>query len=280
MEWIKSLLELIQHNKILYIIAVPVVLGLCSTAIFFIKNKVDPPDKHRKIRYFIITLILCVITEFIPLFISVYYPYIDGDNHDGYLKLSFYDGSFAYHNYIGQEVIYESDVFLFDRSYFDNAIAPTVYITIMDDTNRIVYDSKSEHMDSCLIDLKYGTYTLIASCDNYQKYNVTLTLTPDNKTSDVWQHRIYFLPDIYIATDIKVQVQNKDGIPYNNIDISIGIPGYSLTETVDEHGVFDELFVLAKGEYLVYISDEGLHGRFVVNELTNDESLIVVTLTD
>ena len=201
-----------------------------------------------------------------------YYP-------DGYLKLSFYDGGFSYRNYDGQEVIYKDDIITFDRAYFNDEIESTVYITIIDDdTNQIVYDGKSEHMDSYLIGLPYGTYILIASCDSYQKYNATITLSPNNKTSDVWRHRIYFLPDTYIANDVKVQVLSKDGIPYSNIEVSIGIPGYSFTETVDENGVFNELFVLKKGEYLVYIQGAGLHGRFFVNELTNDESLIVVTL--
>lgn len=135
-------------------------------------------------------------------------------------------------------------------------------------------------MNSYLIGLPYGTYKLIASCDNYQKYIATITLSTENKISDVWRHRIFFLPDTYIANDIKVQVQSNDGIPYSNIEVSINARGYSLNETVDENGVIDELFVLAKGEYLVYISGEGLRGRFVVNESTSDESIIVVTLDE
>lgn len=151
MEWVKNILKIIQNNRNLYIIAVPVVLGLCSTVIYYIQecfdkhiNQKTSSDKHRMIKHVIITFILCVIVEFIPLFVSVFFPPIVREEPDGYLKLTFYDGSFAYRSYIGQEVVYKDDIITFDRAYFEFEIESTVYITIIDDdTNQIVYDGKS-----------------------------------------------------------------------------------------------------------------------------------------
>lgn len=82
-----------------------------------------------------------------------------------------------------------------------------------------------------------------------------------------------------MATDVRVQVVNEDGIPYSNPGVSIGYAGYALIEPVDESGIFNDLFILAKGEYLAYIESLDVYGRFFVNELTTDESVIVVTLS-
>lgn len=295
MEWLGYVLSFIQNNKLLYLFCVAIFLGVVSLILNEGQHKADKnkektekqPWKNQassKRKHIIITFCLCFLAALIPLAVSMYYPFVEtsdvaADEPDGYIKLSFYDGKFAYRNYVGQEVYDENDVNSpSDRSYFEDPIAPLVYITIIDASNQVIYDSRSEHMESCLIGLNYGTYTLIASCDNYQKYTTTVELTPEEKDSNIWQHKIFFVPDTAIATDIRIQVVDQEGIPYSNIEVGIGYPGYSLIEEVDENGMFDELFVLAKGEYLVYIEERNLSGRFVINELTDDGAVVVVTL--
>ncbi len=201
------------------------------------------------------------------------------NKHSGNLKLSFFNGRFSYRTPGGGSIYNENDVVTeSERSYFSDSIAPLVYITIIDDKNSVVFDGKSEHLNSCLIQIDYGTYTLIASCDNYKKYTTTITLTPDNKKVNVWQHDIYFIPDEYVASDLKIQVIDKDGALLTNCEVSIGYTGFALIETVDETGIINELFTLSKGEYLVYIESLDLYGSFYVNESTDSDSLIVVKL--
>lgn len=295
MEWLGYVLSFIQNNKLLYLFCVAIFLGVVSLILNEGQHKADKnkektekqPWKKQasaKRKHMIITFCLCFLAALIPLAVSMYYPFVEksdvaADEPDGYIKLSFYDGKFAYRNYVGQEVYDENDVNSpSDRSYFEDPIAPLVYITIIDASNQVIYDDRSEHMESCLIGLNYGTYTLIASCDNYQKYTTTVELTPEEKDTNIWQHKIFFVPDTAIATDIRIQVVDQEGISYSNIEVGIGYPGYSLIEEVDENGMFDELFVLAKGEYLVYIEERNLSGRFVINELTDDGAVVVVTL--
>lgn len=295
MEWLGYVLSFIQNNKLLYLFCVAIFLGVVSLILNEGQHKADKnkektekqPWKNQasaKRKHMIITFCLCFLAALIPLAVSMYYPFVEpsdvaAEEPDGYIKLSFYDGKFAYRNYVGQEVYDENDVNSpWDRSYFEDPIAPLVYITITDASNQVIYDGRSEHMESCLIGLNYGTYTLIASCDNYQKYTTTVELTPEEKDSNIWQHKIFFVPDTAIATDIRIQVVDQEGIPYSNIAVGIGYPGYSLIEEVDENGMFDELFVLAKGEYLVYIEERNLSGRVVINELTDDGAVVVVTL--
>ncbi len=295
LDFIQDALAFIQRNKLLYLFCVAVFLGIVAMILDEGQYKAD---KHKeseerragkkqasaKRKNKIITFCLCFLAALTPLAVSMYYPFVETsdvalDEPDGYIKLSFYDGKFAYRNYVDQEVYDEDDVnSQSDRSYFEDPIAPLVYITIIDSSGQVIYDDRSEHMESCLIGINYGTYTLIASCDNYQKYTTTVALTPEEKASDVWQHKIFFVPDTEIATDIRVQVVNQEGIPYSNVKVEIGYTGYSLIEEVDENGMFDELFVLAQGEYLVYIEGSDLYGRFVINELTDDGAVIVVTL--
>ena len=318
MNWISDLFELIQQHKFLYVLVVGIVLGIINAIIFFVQKKADKYSEgaissYAKRNHIIVTLLICILAAIIPLVISTYYPYSEPTstgsesigtnseytdssldyvdttskpadtstetNYDGYLKLSFFNGRFAYRTYVGQKVYNASDVIeVSDRSYFYDSISPLVYITIIDDSNQVVYDSKSEHLNSCLIGIDYGTYTLIASCENYKKYTTTITLTPQNKTTDIWQHNIFFIPDEYVATDLQIQIVDKEGRSINNCEVSIGYTGFTLTEEVDETGILNELFTLAKGEYLIYIDSLDLYGRFYVNELTNDKSIIVVTL--
>ena len=82
----------------------------------------------------------------------------------------------------------------------------------------------------------------------------------------------------HVATDLQIQIVDKEGRSINNCEVSIGYTGFTLTEEVDETGILNELFTLAKGEYFIYIDSLDLYGRFYVNELTNDKSIIVVTL--
>lgn len=295
MEWLGDMLSFIQHNKLLYLLCVAIFLGIVSLILNEVQRKADKNKKNAENqpwknksssigKYIFLTFCLCFLAALVPLAVSMYYPFVEtsdvvADEPDGYIKLSFYDGRFAYRNYIGQEVYDENDVNSpSDRSYFEDPIAPLAYITIIDASNQVIYDDRSEHMESCLIGLNYGMYTLIVSCDNYQKYTTTVALTPEEKDANIWQHKIFFLPDTAIATDIRVQVVDQEGTPYSNVEVGIGYPGYSLIEKVDENGMFNELFVLAKGEYLVYIEECDLSGRFVINELTDDGAVVVVTL--
>ncbi len=284
MDWLNNVFYFIQHNKILYIVIVSIIVGIVNTILMFLQKKTDrtyETNKSKK-RHIIISLILCILAAAISLLISIYYSYeesISVNSPDGYIKLSFFDGKFAYHNYAGQNVYNSNDIIqISDRSFFDDPVSPIVYITIIDDSNKEVYDSKSEHMDSCLIALNYGTYTLIASCDNYQKYTATITLSPENKIANVWEHKIFFIPDDHLATDVQIQVVSQEGTPFSNCEISIGYPGYTLTDTTDDNGTINELFILAKGEYLVYIDSFNVSGRFFINELTEDKSIITVAL--
>jgi len=276
----------IQHNKLIYCVIVGTILGLLD----FLKSKiVQKPEvssassatKQKRLKWLIRIIIYCIFA-IIPMLISTYYSFSDDRdsiNPDGYIKLNFYDGSFSYHDFAGQNVYNEYDIISpRDRSYFEDSIAPLAYITIVDTSNQVVYDGKSEHVESCLIPLKYGTYTVMVSCDNYQKYQIDVSLSAHNKKADVWTHNVYMIPASHIATDIKIQAVDNSGTPYENSEISIGYPGYRVCTTTDENGIVDSLYILAKGEYLLYIDELGVSGRFVINELTDDNSFISVTL--
>lgn len=294
-------LYLVQQHKILYVLFVGIVLGITNWVVYFVQKNVDKYKESThsifaKRTHLIITSIICFLAAIIPLIISIYYPFTDTvsnyndkkqettktstkPNYSNYLKLSFYNGKFSYRTYTNQIFYNENDVITeSDKAYFSDPITPLVYITIIDNLNQVIYEDKSEHLNSCLIPIDYGTYTLFASCENYRKYTITITLTPDNKKTNYWQHNIFFIPDEYIATDLKIQVLDKNGVPLNNCEVSIGYTGFTLTETIDETGIINELFTLTKGEYIVYIDNLNLTGRFYVNELTNNESLILVKL--
>lgn len=291
-----DVLVFIQHNALVYIVAVSLISGIIATILYYIQNHVDNKktryctksrtSKKNKtsITHFMSTFTICFFAGLIPLALSIIYPYKDSatpiSNPDGYLKLLFYDGSFGYRDYANQEHYSENDIV--NPTYwahFDDQISPLVYITISDQDGKSILDVKSEHVEEYLIGLKYGTYILNASCENYISYTVEITLTPDNKMVDTWEHNIYFIPDTYIATDIAIRLVDTQGNPYSSLEASIGIPGYILNEQTDEKGFFRSKFTLAKGEYLISISNEDLYGRFTINELIKDTQTIEVTLS-
>ena len=124
------------------------------------KEKQGMPIASTKGKHIIITLALCIIAALFSLVVSMYYPYLGEpdaeitDHHDGYIKLLFYDASFAYRNYVGQEFFDDDNISSpLDRFYYDEPIAPIVYITIVNSSNQVVYDGRSEHMESCLIEI-------------------------------------------------------------------------------------------------------------------------------
>jgi hypothetical protein len=280
---IELLLNFIQHNKWIYIIAVSIVSGFIATGLYYLQEVVDEKNlkgtnplqiPHRSVkcksRHFLITFIICFATGFIPLVISIIYPYIDKPNTitnaDGYLKLSFFNGSFAYRNFEGQEHYNDNDIVNPTYyAFFSEAISPLTYITITDQAGGVVYDGKSEHVSECLIGLNYGEYIIDASCDNFKKYTAEVSLTPENKKTNTWKHNIYFIPDTVLVKDIKIQLVNSEGIPYSYIDASIGYQGYTLSEKVDENGFFSNKFTLSKGEYLVSLDNQDLYAIFIIN---------------
>lgn len=277
MKWLTDFLQFVQHHAVLYVVAVGLISGIVTLIIEYLM---------KKSKKFFSTFILCFLGALIPLAISVFYPHVPEpvlsiSNSDGYLKLSFFNGKFAFRNSEGMKVHVEDDVCSpVEKAYLSDSIAPLVYITILDSNDQVIYDDCSEHMESCLIGVNYGTYKVIASCDGYQKYTTTLLLTPDNKSAEVWLHKIHFIPNLKIASDLKIQVVDESGKPYRNVDVSIGYSVYTLETTLDENGIIDELFTLAEGEYLISIDENNAYGRFVINNLTDDNSTIIVPLTD
>lgn len=281
------ILKWIQQNKLAYLFFVAVVLCVVELIKSHIMEQgsytVESPAKSVKKKKWIRRVVVYFVAAIIPTAISIYYPLNINDPitimPDGYIKLMFYDGKFAYHDYAGQNVYSEEDIVSpRDRSFFEDSIAPVAYITIVDTSNQVIFDGKSEHMESCLVPIKYGEYRVIVSCDNYQKYEIGVSLTPYNKNADIWIHKVYLIPKSYIATDIQIQAISATGVPYSNLEISIGYPGYSLTTFTNENGIVNSLYILAKGEYLLFIEEIGVAGRFMINELTEDYSTIVVTL--
>ena len=287
------ILKWIQQNKFAYLITVALVIAIVEWCKSFVIARAQKPNSPEDIqpstvrlgkKKFLKQFILFFVTAIIPTAISLYYPF-DVDNSstaspDGYIKLMFFDGKFAYHDFPGQYVYYDENdiVSPLDRSFFSDPIAPLAYITIVDGSGQVVYDGKSEHMESHLIPIKYGEYKIIVSCDNYQKYEVEVSLTPYNKKADTWTHKVNLIPETYIATDVQIQAVNSIGIPYSNFEISIGYPGYTLSTYTDDNGIVYNFYILAKGEYLLHIDEADISGRFVINELTEDYATIVVTL--
>lgn len=199
------------------------------------------------------------------------------ENYDGKLKLFFWDGKFAYQHWDGGFYIDESDVVeKRNFGYLEEVISPVVYITVQDENGNVIHDISSEHMESCLIDMCYGRYILFVSADNYNKYVAELLLTPENKNVGIWEHNIYFIPETVYAKNIKVQLVDSNYNFYGDYEASIGFQGHSLSQAIDNQGFFELSFFLSKGEYIVAIKELDLHGRFVINELTQDESTIQV----
>jgi uncharacterized GH25 family protein len=81
-----------------------------------------------------------------------------------------------------------------------------------------------------------------------------------------------------IATDLKIQIIDKEGNPLSNCEIEIGYTGLTLSTTVNETGIINQLFTLSKGEYIIILSSTDSYAKFYINESTEDESLIVVQL--
>lgn len=198
---------------------------------------------------------------------------------DGILKLSFYNGRFSYHSsqedifYSGNDIIEQSNC-----AYFADPILPTVYITIID-SNGDIYDKKSEHTKECTIPLKYGDYSIQVSGDGYKKYCVDVSLRPDNKISNVWNHDVYLIPDQFVVHDLKIQVIDSNHIVCSSQEVSIGYSGYSLYCETDENGYIKYLFTLSKGDYHVGL-ENGQRTWFSINEANIDNGEITVFLTE
>lgn len=200
---------------------------------------------------------------------------------DGILKLSFYNGRFSYRrskeeiNYLNfnNDIIEQSNC-----SYLNESTSPTVYITIID-SNGEIYDTKSEHTKECTIPLKYGDYSIQISGDGYQNYTVDVSLRPDNKKSDVWNHAVYLIPNQFMVHDLKIQVIDSDHAVCSSQTIFIGYSGYTLTCETDENGYIEYMFTLSKGDYIV-----GLENRqgtwFSINEANIDENEITIFLSN
>lgn len=201
------------------------------------------------------------------------------EKSDGILKLSFYNGRFSYRSTNEENVYLDNDIIeQRNCSYFNDSIAPTVYITIID-SNGEIYDIKSEHTKECTIPLKYGDYSIQVSGDGYQSYTVDVSLCPDNKKSDVWNHNVYLIPDQFVVHDLKIQVIDSNNVVCSSQKIFIGYSGYSLYGETDENGYIKYMFTLSKGDYLVGL--ENHQGTwFTINEANIDESEITIFLTD
>lgn len=275
-----SVLNFIQHNPWIY----TVVSAFITVILVFIqdkiKNKFKNPSRNKRIRSGALTFIISVILEVILYAYATFFPYQEENIiYNGNLKLSFYNGAVSFRDAEDYEIICENDVVNIQHySYLDDPISPIVYITITDLNGTIIKEVKSESLSECIIPLEYGDYILTASCDNYVDYKVEISLRSDNKKANIWRHNIHLIPDLIISKDLRVQVADSNGNPLSNTKVEFGYIGYQLLNTTDNDGFLTFNFTLTKGEYAVYLPEKKLSGRFVVNELTEDNQTIKVLL--
>ena len=282
MQIVENLMKYIQHNPWAYI----AISALVSVFLTLIKDnsikKVNsnPARERRKKNFW--TFLISFAVEMGLLTVSIFYPYVDDEEMitpDGNLKLSFFNGAFSYRTSEDPEFNDENDIVNPQNyAYLNRPVSPVVYITIADLNGVIITETKSEYVSECIIPLKYGDYILTTSCDNHIDHTTEISLRPDNKKANVWNHKVYLIPDLLIARDVRVQVADSNGNPLPNTKVEIGCSGHMLVDKTDSNGFLCYKFTLTKGEYDILLSDQDLLGHFVINESTSDNQVFTVLL--
>lgn len=258
------------------IIAISILLII--TGVYWIYLIYSPDEKKNSKRQKTISAIFSLISVFTGI-ISCAAMFIPKPQVDGYLKLYFYNGNFQYKNKIDTRYINDNDIIKESQSsYIKERINPIVYITILN-YNGQKTEYKSEYVSECLIPINYGDYYIKISSDDYQEYNIELSLNAINKKANLWEQSIPLTSNMITSNNIKVKLVDTENVPLKLHNVFIGYSGYTISSSTDEFGYINELFTLTKGEYLVGL--EGCEGtRFNINEENYNNEEITVMITD
>lgn len=282
---------MIQKNIFMYSI-IGTIVSLVINGIITLINKING-KKNIKLWIKVLNFFLIFCLTMILIALSAMFPYKNDSNQemteellstdlpvtvDGKLRLVFLDGRFAYH-VDGSEFLDEYDIVTKRTyAYLDAPILPKATIMIYDREGKLIHSGESDYSESYLVDMQYGTYTMVISAESYKNYEIMFSLTPDNQFDGVWKHDVFLVPNEYQAKDLRIQVVDENEIPYTNCKIEIGMSDRILIEDTDEQGCTVDLFTISKGIYKVSIEGLDLNGEFIIDETVSDKEILQVIM--